>query len=138
MPASKVCVPLKSSSWMPLPSQWTFLMSHSALLNETLSPRMRWKPALAGGTVPPANAGFHLILGDSVSFNNAECDIKNVHWDGNGIQLDDFNGTQTFDAGIQPYPRPTLVENNLCFANGGAGIMTGGGGSSFITVRSNT
>jgi hypothetical protein len=91
-----------------------------------------------GGTVPPANAGFHLILGDSVSFNNAECDIKNVHWDGNGIQLDDFNGTQTFDAGIQPYPRPTLVENNLCFANGGAGIMTGGGGSSFITVRSNT
>ena len=42
--------------------------------------------------------------------------------DGNGIVLDDFKNTQEpFGNGIT-YDRPTLVENNLCYDNGGQGI----------------
>jgi len=93
----------------------------------------RWGP-----TVAAAEASFHLIIGDNIAFNNAECNIGTEHWDGHGITLDDFNGTQTDDKGIKPYTRATLIESNLCFANGGAGIFTGGGGSSYVTVRYNT
>lgn len=83
-------------------------------------------------------AGFHNIVRDNISFNNAEVDIDAQHWDGNGITLDDFNASQASDAGIQPYLGKSLVENNLCFGNGGAGFMTGGGGSNYVTVRNNT
>ena len=41
--------------------------------------------------------------------------------DGNGIILDDFNNTQGNNPN-PPYDVLTIVENNLCFDNGGAGI----------------
>ena len=41
--------------------------------------------------------------------------------DGNGIVMDDFLNTQASGNGV-PYDRPAVVENNLCFDNGGQGI----------------
>lgn len=87
-------------------------------------------------TVDSGSVQFHYIIRGNVAFNNEEVSIgANVHADGNGIILDDFNGTQTTDAGIQPYLQQSLVENNLSFDNGGAGILDTG---SYITIRNNT
>lgn len=84
------------------------------------------------------DAGFHIVVRDNISFNNAEVNIDNPHWDGNGITLDDFNGSPKSETGFQAYRQKSLVENNLCFGNGGAGFLTGGSGSSYVTVRNNT
>jgi len=73
------------------------------------------------------NAGFHIIIRRNVAFEN-ECDVPfnvgagnfNQPTDGNGIILDDFNNTQ--GSSYPPYKAKTLIENNLAFNNGGAGI----------------
>ncbi|OAV45672.1 T9SS type A sorting domain-containing protein [Lewinella sp. 4G2] len=73
------------------------------------------------------NAGFHLIIRRNVAFEN-ECDLPfdvgagtfSKPTDGNGIILDDFNNTQS--SPYPPYKAETLIENNLVFNNGGAGI----------------
>lgn len=74
------------------------------------------------------NSGFHIIIRRNVSFEN-ECTLPfNIEGladfdkptDGNGIILDDYNNTQR--SGYAPYKAKTLVENNLVFNNGGAGI----------------
>ena len=71
------------------------------------------------------NSGFHLIVRQNVSFEN-ECNQPftpggfDRPTDGNGIILDDFNNTQR--SGFAAYKAGTLVENNLVFNNGGAGI----------------
>jgi parallel beta-helix repeat protein len=54
--------------------------------------------------------------------------------DGNGIIVDDNNSTQ--DSGFPAWRHQTLVENNLCFRNGGKGIAIAW--SDFTTVRRNT
>lgn len=103
-----------------------------------------WHPiALDSGvwnTVASNNASFHIIIGDNISFNNFECNIGTPHGDGNGIICDDFNGTQTtnYDLGIMPYTNRTLVEGNLAFNNGAAGVAVGGGCGSYVTIRNNT
>ncbi|MGB6153690.1 MAG: sugar-binding protein, partial [Pricia sp.] len=69
--------------------------------------------------------GFHIIIRNNVAFEN-ECRLPfepggfDIPTDGNGIILDDFNQTQS--DGIPPYTAASLVENNLTFNNGGAGI----------------
>ena len=69
--------------------------------------------------------GYHLIIRDNVAFEN-ECRLPftplgfTTPTDGNGIILDDFNQTQS--EGIPAFLAATLVENNLSFNNGGAGI----------------
>ena len=73
------------------------------------------------------NSGFHIIIRRNVAYEN-ECDVPfnvgagnfNQPTDGNGIILDDFNNTQ--GSSFPPYKAKTLIENNLCFNNGGAGI----------------
>ncbi len=73
------------------------------------------------------NGGFHIIIRRNVAFEN-ECDVPfNVGagtfdqpTDGNGIILDDFNNTQS--SSFPAYKAKTLIENNLAFNNGGAGI----------------
>ena len=55
------------------------------------------------------------------------------HSDGNGIIIDDFRNTQQNKA---PYPYKTLVENNVCYFNGGKGIHVFF--SDNVTVRNNT
>ncbi|MDD5674359.1 MAG: hypothetical protein PHC61_09355 [Chitinivibrionales bacterium] len=90
-------------------------------------------------TVAGVIAQYHYIIRNNISFNNAEVnDTRSPHTDGNGIIIDDFVGSQTWDTGILPYQQKTLVENNLSFGNGGAGIVLGGGGSSHVTIRNNT
>ena len=81
------------------------------------------------------SAAFHYIIRGNIAFYNEEIDIAWAsHYDGCGLELDTFNG----DGGNLPYLQRTLVDNNLCFGNGGAGIETGGDGGSYVTLRNNT
>jgi len=81
------------------------------------------------------SAPFHYIIRGNIAFYNEEINIAWAsHYDGCGIELDTFNG----DGGNNPYLQRSLVDNNLCFGNGGAGIETGGDGGSYVTVRNNT
>ena len=81
-------------------------------------------------------AGFHNIIRNNIIFNNAEVSDGHVtHSDGNGIIIDDFRNTQngsTYGA----YSPQTLIENNLVFGNGGAGIHVFL--SDHVTVLNNT
>jgi parallel beta-helix repeat protein len=84
--------------------------------------------------------GYHMIIRGNVAFEN-ECELPfspmghSNPTDGNGIIIDDYYNTQGGgqDGG---YPSATLVENNLCFNNGGRGIAIYK--SDKVTVRHNT
>ena len=59
------------------------------------------------------------------------------HSDGEGIILDNWSGSQT---GRNPYPYSALVEDNLIFANGSAGVSVFEGGAEpgqIVTIRNN-
>jgi parallel beta-helix repeat protein len=70
-------------------------------------------------------AEFRIIVRNNVSHHNQN--ESGMHTDGAGIILDDFN------AGA--YKFPVLVENNLVYQNGGAGILVYK--SSNATIRKN-
>jgi hypothetical protein len=100
-----------------------------------------WEPvALDSGTwstttMDAASLQYHTIIRYNVAYNNAEVNIgANPHYDGNGITLDTYNAV----TGYVGYTQPTLVDSNLSFDNGGGGIVTGGSGASYVTVRNNT
>ncbi len=100
-----------------------------------------WEPvALDSGTwsattMDAASVQYHTIIRYNVAYNNAEVNIgANPHYDGNGITLDTYNAV----TGYVGYTQPTLVDSNLSFDNGGGGIVTGGSGASYVTVRNNT
>ena len=84
--------------------------------------------------------GYHCIVRKNVCFDN-ECNIPfrphgfETPTDGNGIIIDDFLNTQ---GGGQKggYHAEVLVENNLCFDNGGRGVTVYH--SSRAMVRNNT
>lgn len=76
--------------------------------------------------------GFHIIIRDNISYGNLTAAANGPHTDGNGIIIDDWNYTQ--NPGV-PYPFTALVENNICYNNGGAGIKTCW--SDNITIRNN-
>jgi parallel beta-helix repeat protein len=87
-------------------------------------------------------AGFHITVRNNIAYNNRitfNCASKGLgakcHTDGNGIIIDDFQNSQAAGNGIN-YSRATLVENNLVFNNGGAGILVFL--SDNVTVRNNT
>ncbi len=89
----------------------------------------------SSNTVDGGSVRFHYIIRGNIAFYNEEINIAWAsHYDGCGIELDTFNGAN----GDNPYLQPTLVDNNLCFGNGGAGIETGGDGGSHVTIRNNT
>ena len=78
------------------------------------------------------NGGFHLIVRRNVAFEN-ECNLPfnigagsfDKPTDGNGIILDDFANKQRGNDDPdknRAFKQKTLVENNLVFNNGGAGI----------------
>ncbi|MGP8251158.1 MAG: fibronectin type III domain-containing protein [Terracidiphilus sp.] len=91
----------------------------------------------SASTMDSASAQFHYIIRDNVSYNNTEVNIgPNSHYDGNGITLDTYNAYPANN--YHPYLQKTLVENNLSFDNGGGGIVTGGPGASYVTIRNNT
>ncbi len=81
----------------------------------------------------------HIIRNNTVYRNYCELfyvPSGNPPTDGNGIILDDWNWTQLqWGPGI-PYTVPALVENNICFDNGGAGITIYN--TDNVTVRNNT
>lgn len=92
-------------------------------------------------TVDSASAKYHYIVRGNIAYYNAEVDIDWApHWDGHGITFDTFHHPISDSTPRPPngYQQPTLVDNNLCFGNGGAGIATGGSGASYLTIRNNT
>ncbi len=86
-----------------------------------------WQP-VASDTKP----GFHNVISNNIIFNNSEgADGRNPHTEGHGIILDSF---RLGPAGN--YPAATLIENNLIYNNGGAGITAYL--SNNATIRNNT
>ena len=77
--------------------------------------------------------GFRTIVRNNICYNNVEY-VSGEHTDGNGIIIDDLQNQHV--SGFPNYTFPTLVENNLCYANGSKGIQVTW--SDFVTVRNNT
>lgn len=89
--------------------------------------------------------GFRIIVRNNISYNNVETDAGET--DGNGIIFDDFllrNLTSNPDGQkylknapwMKPYKFPGLIENNIVFGNGSAGIRVYA--TDNIVVRNNT
>lgn len=88
--------------------------------------------------------GFHIIIRKNISFEN-ECEIPftslghTTPTDGNGIIVDDYRATQKIENALGQeggFKSGTLIENNLCFNNGGKGINVYK--SDNVTIRNNT
>lgn len=86
--------------------------------------------------------GFHVIVRNNIAYGNritfdcaANGKPSGCHTDGNGIIIDDFHNSQATGNSIN-YASATLVENNLVFNNGGAGIQVYL--SDNVTIRNNT
>ncbi len=78
------------------------------------------------------NPGFHNVVSSNIIFNNAEgADGRSPHTEGHGIALDRFRNGPSGS-----YPGFTLIENNLIYNNGGAGIILYY--SNNVTMRNNT
>ena len=81
---------------------------------------------------------FGIVIQNNTSFNNRNL-VNNADFgrptDGNGIVVDDFFNGQQGGNGVA-YDRQTLIENNLCFDNGGQGIHCFR--SQNIRIRNNT
>ena len=79
-----------------------------------------------GGALGNPNNQYSLIIRNNTCYNNVERLLaQDTHpfqyTDGNGIIIDDFDETQGNNP-AGPYPGRTLVANNVCYANGGAGV----------------
>ena len=83
-------------------------------------------------------AGYHIVIRNNIIYGNGELNAaRSTHTDGNGIILDDFQNTQKSGRStFKNFPYPSLVENNLVFANGGRGIHVNY--SDNVLVRNNT
>ncbi len=81
---------------------------------------------------------FGIVIRNNTSFNNRNL-VNNVDFgrptDGNGIVVDDFFNLQTGGNGVA-YDRITVIENNLCFDNGGQGVHCFQ--SQNVRIRNNT
>jgi parallel beta-helix repeat protein len=96
-----------------------------------------YHPKKVGAASNTLAGGYgHIIRGNLVYNNYCQLYYTNGNppTDGNGIIIDDFNFTQNTSG--TPYTVPTLIENNVCFKNGGSGIRVYD--SSNVTVRNNT
>ncbi len=82
-------------------------------------------------------AGYHVIVRNNRSYGNVN-KVPNSAGrttDGNGILVDDF-WNSTGQATNVIFPHRTLIENNLCYDNGGKGIQVFK--SSYVDVFNNT
>lgn len=68
--------------------------------------------------------GYHAIVRNNRSYGNINLVPTNAGQtrDGNGILIDDF-WNSTSDGSNVIFPHRTLIENNLCYDNGGKGIQ---------------
>jgi parallel beta-helix repeat protein len=86
-----------------------------------------------------SNSGWHSIIRNNICFGNINGPTT-ANTDGNGIIIDDFRNTQGgHTAGIKNVTytgNETLVEGNLCYYNGGAGIQIYI--TNNVTVQNNT
>jgi hypothetical protein len=81
--------------------------------------------------------GFHIVVRNNASHENGNWNVANPS-DGEGIILDTFDFADA-TYGTTPYHQDSLVENNVCWGNGGRGIeIAGAGPTSYVTVRNNT
>jgi parallel beta-helix repeat protein len=83
--------------------------------------------------------GYDIIIRNNTSFSN-ENKVNNVLFgrptDGNGIVVDDTQNLTAPTGNNQLYSGSILVENNLCFDNGGQGVHCYQ--SENVTIRNNT
>lgn len=93
----------------------------------------------AARSVPGSDELFRNFVRGNVCFDNIVIDLPGdpepAHSDGNGIIVDDLTNSQSgHPAGV--YPFRTLVENNVCYRNGGRGVHVFL--SNNVTVLNNT
>ncbi len=88
-------------------------------------------------------SGYNIIIRNNTTFGNANLinhynDPNQPPTDGNGIILDDGRNSQTTIAApaCGPFPYRSLIENNVCFSNGGRGVHVFL--SDHVNVRHNT
>ena len=69
--------------------------------------------------------GYHAIVRNNRSYGNINLVPLNANGtrDGNGILIDDFRNSAGENPGEVAFPYRTLIENNLCYDNGGKGIQ---------------
>jgi len=83
--------------------------------------------------------GFDIVIRNNTSFSN-ENKVNNVEFnrptDGNGIVIDDSQNLQAPRGNNRLYSGTILVENNLCYNNGGQGVHCFQ--SENVTIRNNT
>jgi hypothetical protein len=79
--------------------------------------------------------GFRNIIRNNIAYDNRVTLTTSYNTDGNGIIIDDFQNNQ-LGSTAGNYAYDTLVENNLCFNNGGKGLQVVW--SDNVTVRNNT
>ena len=81
--------------------------------------------------------GYHAIIRNNRSYGNINLvpTPAGITRDGNGILIDDFWNSTGDELNIV-FPHRTLIENNLCYDNGGKGIQVFK--SSFVDVFNNT
>jgi parallel beta-helix repeat protein len=84
-----------------------------------------YEPHAISGFTPSLSddtAQFHIMIKNNIVHDNMEGPaIEGDHTDGDGIILDDWLDTQ--NPPYSPYPYHGLVQSNLCYNNGGAGIV---------------
>ena len=95
----------------------------------------KWKGCGSGISIYTPTArdekpGVHNVVAQNISYSNSN---PKGGTDGNGIIFDDGKHTQSDK---KPYRPATLIENNLVYFNGGAGIQVYK--STNVTVRNNT
>jgi parallel beta-helix repeat protein len=88
---------------------------------------------------PDDSSGYDIVIRNNTSFSN-ENKTDNVLFgrptDGNGIVIDDSQNLTAPTGDGQTYDGSMLVENNLCFNNGGQGVHCYQ--SENVTIRNNT
>ncbi len=112
---------------------WTAEADYLTISNNLISRCAFWTPWGASGISLYQNwesdttAGIRSRVIGNVCYgieNRIPFHIVGAITDGNGIIIDDFKHTQTWNPWYkpEPYTGQVLVEGNLCFGNGGRGI----------------
>jgi parallel beta-helix repeat protein len=126
---------------------YSVLADYVTFMNNIACYNTKWSPFANSGFSMYQNQAvddsreIKMILSGNVSYGN-ENRIPFIFigsiTDGNGIIIDDTKHTQSWNPYSTPdrYLGKTLIENNICFANGGQGITIFE--SEFVIVRNNT